>query len=258
MGYQQRPRGLQFCSGHACRGVLHHRACKPGDAVAGQAQAEQRRHRGHRRHPRGRKHGHACRLRTASAGHKHYVGLPWREPFGSETDDEPVAAAGAVRGDKAHPVARFQPYPVALHQAEQGVHNLHGVLRGGKHAAVGLCHKPHAFGLKPLPRIGGPELFEQSLHQFLATGIYGGKAAHVVERVCKVAAASAGHRDLGQRLSAAFIYSHIGSGAKPLYLYRGKASGCPCPYYCYLHRLSGCLLFRAVVCGLSRPIGLQT
>jgi hypothetical protein len=91
-------------------------------------------------------------------------------------------------------------YPTLLHEPQEGVDYLHGILRLGEDTLVGLNGKPHTCILKPPHGIMLTESIEHTAHEFGASGIDLLQRTDLCECIGEVAATASCHRDLCQCL----------------------------------------------------------
>jgi hypothetical protein len=125
-------------------------------------------------------------------------------------------------------------YPTLLHKPEEGVDYLHGILRLGEDALVGLDGEAHACLLEPPHGIMLGEAAEHATHEFIATGIDLLKATDLGEGVGEVAPATASDGDFGKRFAASLEDMDFGMGHPPLYVNGAEATRCSCANYCNL------------------------
>jgi hypothetical protein len=109
--------------------------------------------------------------------------------------------------------AEVEHYPTLLHEPQEGVDYLHGILRLGEDTLVGLHGEAHACLLEPLHGIMLGEAAEHTAHELVATRIDLLQVGDPSKGVGDVAASAAGHREFVQRLDARLKDRYVGLGA---------------------------------------------
>ena len=131
--------------------------------------------------------------------------------------------------------AEVEHYPTLLHEPQEGVDYLHGILRLGEDALVGLDGEADSCLLEPPHGIMLGETAEHAAHEFIATGIDLLKATDLGEGVGEVAPATASDSDFGECLGASLEDMHLSMRVEPLYVNGAEATRCSCANYCNLH-----------------------
>ena len=113
-------------------------------------------------------------------------------------------------------LAKVQMDAECLDVTEQGVHNLHGVLRLREDALVLLGHQTDALLLEPSAGVVGAEHGEGAPHELLAAWIDFLQVGDTAEGVGQVAASATCNGDLCQRLALALVEMDFGRWQHPL------------------------------------------
>ena len=246
MGDEERSDGAVFGGGDAHGGLFHHGAHEFRYAVAGQTQAEERRHGLFYLYVERAYHIESADMGTAARGDYHDVCFRFADILMVEEDAEfPFNSFissiffNFFMQYFLYPMPQMQSHAMPAHQMEQGVDYLHGVLRYREDTFVFLGEQFHALRLKPFIGISVAESLQQALHQPFAARIHLRQALHLTEGVGEVASSAAGYGYFGESLLAALVDVHLGVGQLPFDGYGGKASGCACSYYGYVHGAKG-------------------
>lgn len=187
---------------------------------------------------------------AAARGDYHDVCFRFADILTAEADAEfPFISFNFFMQYFLYPMPQMQSHAMPAHQAEQGVDYLHGVLRHGEDTFVFLGEQFHALCLKPFIGISVAESLQQALHQPFAARIHLRQALYLSEGVGEVASAAAGYGYLGEGSLAALVDIHLGVGQLSFDGYGGKASGCACSYYGYVHGGKGGWVNEGVIPG---------
>ena len=220
---EQRPVGLEFSAGEACRDVGNDNAHQAFERVRFERETEQRRHGRHRFQLQRIEKRRAARSRAAARRDDNRFGRDTasaRETY--------LVTAALLRLDAFRAGTGFNGDAVPLHQPQQRADDVLCVLRTGKHALVVLHRERHALRLKPAHRVAVVERVEQAFHQPCAARVHRFEAAHLLERVGEVAASAARYRHLCQWAVEAFVHADVCLRHSPRRLYGREATRRAC------------------------------
>ena len=120
--------------------------------------------------------------------------------------------------------AKVEHYPTLLHEPQEGVDYLHGILRLGEDTLVGLHGEAHACLLEPLHGIMLGEAAEHTTHELVATRIDLLQVGDPSKGVGEVAPATASDGNLGECLGATLEDMHLSMRVEPLYVNGAEAT----------------------------------
>ena len=113
----------------------------------------------------------------------------------------------------------------SVHPAEQGVDNVHGVLRAGEYAVVVLEYQGDTGGLEPVPGVFLREDAQEALHEAFSAGIGLAEGADAFKGICQVATTAARDGDLGQGLGPGLVDIDLHGRESPSQLGGAETTG---------------------------------